>query len=83
MAQDTTELDDTGKNDIEGLGPLNYENRRGLYLHATLAITPERLSLGQLDSWRWTRPLEDADKASIRRIEGYQRTSVARSPPTG
>ena len=75
VAQDTTELDYTGKNDIEGLGTLNYENRRGLYLHSTLAITPERLSLGQLDSWSWTRPFEDADKESIRWIEGYQRTA--------
>ena len=33
--QDTTELDYTGKSDIEGLGPLNYETRRGLYLHPT------------------------------------------------
>ena len=30
--QDTTELDDTGKSDIEGLGPLNYETRRGVLL---------------------------------------------------
>ena len=73
VAQDTTELDYTGKNDIEGLGPLNYETRRGLYLHSSLAITPERLSLGQLSSWSWARPFVDADKESIRWIEGYQR----------
>ena len=30
--QDTSELDYTGKTHIEGLGPLNYEARRGLYL---------------------------------------------------
>jgi hypothetical protein len=71
--QDTTELDYTGKDDIEGLGTLNYENRKGLYLHPTLAITPERLPLGILDSWSWTRPFEDADKESIRWLEGYQR----------
>ena len=75
VAQDTTELDYTGKNDIEGLGPLNYDNRRGLYLHPSLAITPERLSLGQLDSWSWPRPFEDADKESIRWIEGFQRVN--------
>jgi len=75
VAQDTTELDYTGKNDIQGLGTLNYENRRGLYLHPSLAITPQRLSLGQLDSWSWTRPFEDADKESIRWIEGFQRVS--------
>jgi len=73
VAQDTTELDYTGKSDIEGMGTLNYESRSGLYLHASLAITPERLSLGQLDSWSWTRPFEDADKESIRWIEGFQR----------
>ena len=74
VAQDTTELDYTGKSDIVGLGTLNYETRRGLYLHSSLAITPERVSLGQLDSWSWTRPFKNADKESIRWIEGYQRT---------
>ena len=44
--QDTTEGDYSGKNDIVGLGPLNYETRRGLYLHPTLAVTPERVPLG-------------------------------------
>ncbi|WP_300988294.1 transposase DNA-binding-containing protein [Thiocapsa sp.] len=43
--EDTSELDYTGKNDIQGPGPLNYETRRGLYLHPTLAVTP----IG----WRW------------------------------
>ena len=46
--QDTSELDYTGKSDIQGLGPLNYETRRGLYLHPTLAVTPDRLALGLL-----------------------------------
>ena len=75
--QDTTEIDYTGKHDIEGLGPLNYEARRGLYLHPTLAVTPERLPLGILDSWSWTRPLEGADRESVRWIEGYQRLCEA------
>ena len=75
--QDTTEIDYTGKNDIEGLGPLNYEARRGLYLHPTLAVTPERLPLGILDSWSWSRPLAVADKESIRWVEGYQRLCEA------
>ena len=38
--QDTTELDYSSKGDIQGLGPLNYEARQGLYLHPTLAVTP-------------------------------------------
>lgn len=71
--QDSTELDYTGKDDIEGLGTLNYEHRRGLYLHPTLAVTPDRLPLGLLDCWTWTRPFVDADKESVRWLEGYQR----------
>jgi hypothetical protein len=84
--QDTTELDYTGKNDIEGLGPLNYESRRGLYLHPTLAVTPSQLCLGVLDAWKFTRepgslgqnrpywydPIEK--KESLRWLEGYRQT---------
>jgi len=72
VAEDTTELDYTGKSDIKGMGTLNYETRSGLYLHSALAITPERLSLGQLTAWSWTRPFEDADKESVRWEEGYE-----------
>lgn len=75
--QDTTELDYTGKTDIQGLGTLNYETRRGLYLHPTLAVTPERLPLGIFDCWSWTRPLAQG-KESIRWLEGYQRLCEAR-----
>jgi hypothetical protein len=93
--QDTSELDDTGKSDIEGLGPLNYETRRGLYLHPTLAVTPERVPLGVLDAWFWARepgslgqdkdphrPIDE--KESIRWREGYQRVCElqARVPET-
>jgi hypothetical protein len=42
--QDTTELDYTTKKGIADLGPLNYEGRWGMYLHATLAITPLTLT---------------------------------------
>lgn len=93
--QDTTELDDTGKSDIEGLGPLNYETRRGLYLHPTLAVTPERVALGVLDAWSWAREPgslgQDKDphrpieaKESLRWREGYQRVGElqARVPAT-
>lgn len=81
--QDTTELDYSSKNDIEGLGPLNYETRRGLYLHPTLAVTPERLCLGVIDAWSWSREPGSLgeekgrrlieDKESLRWLEGYRR----------
>ncbi len=93
--QDTTELDDTSKSDIEGLGPLNYETRRGLYLHPTLAVTPDRVPLGVLDAWGWVREPgslgQDKDphrpieaKESLRWLEGYQSVGElqARVPET-
>jgi hypothetical protein len=86
--QDTTELDYTTKKDsIAGLGPLNYETRWGLYLHPTLALTPERVPLGLLDLHSWTRepgslgeekdpnrPLEA--KESVRWVDGFARVSA-------
>ena len=58
--QDTTELDFNG-HDIVGLGPLSYEAQRGMYLHPTYAITPQREPLGVTDAWMWARQLKDAD----------------------
>ncbi len=78
--QDTTELDFNAQ-EIEGLGPLNYEARRGMYLHPTLAITPEREALGVLDAWMWAREKCGADgvrpgqKESTRWVEGYERVA--------
>src|SRR5262245_19994544 len=84
--QDTTEVDYTRRH-IEGLGPLTYESSLGLYIHPTLAITPDRLCLGVLDQWSWARdaqqhggkdrqdrlnrPIEE--KESVRWLEGYRR----------
>jgi Transposase Tn5 dimerisation domain/Transposase DNA-binding len=81
---DTTELSFTGKNNIRGLGPLSYRAERGMYLHAMLAVTPERVSLGALDALMWARdpdgygrsgeqagaPIEE--KESIRWLESYR-----------
>ena len=77
---DTSELDFNGQ-EAEGLGPLNYEARRGMYVHPTLAVTPERESLGVLDAWMWAREMRDKDglrhgqKESTRWIEGYERVA--------
>lgn len=85
--QDTTELDYTSKSQIQGLGPLTYENSIGLYIHPTLAVTPQRLCLGVLDQWTWVRDLEEhggkdrqhrlkrplEEKESFRWLEGYRR----------
>ena len=57
--EDTTEINFNGQQ-IEGLGPLSYEVQRGMYLHPTIAVTPERLQLGVVDAWMWARELRDA-----------------------
>ncbi|WP_374086177.1 IS4 family transposase [Methylomicrobium lacus] len=85
--QDTTELNFNGQS-IEGLGPLSYEAQRGMYLHPTYAVTPERLPLGVLDAWMWAREPKDADGErrgiceSARWREGYERVAeVAEAHP--
>ena len=76
--QDTTELDFNGRGTV-GLGPLSYEAQRGMYLHPTYAVTPERMPLGVLDAWMWAREAKDKQgkrgglKESLRWIEGYER----------
>jgi len=77
---DTTELDFNGQ-DVEGLGPLSFEAQRGMYLHPTYAVTPDREPLGILDAWMWAREALDENghrggiKESTRWIESYERAA--------
>jgi hypothetical protein len=78
--QDTTEVDFNGQ-EINGLGSLSYDAQRGLYLHPTYAVSPEREPLGLLDAWIWvrdkkgelSRSLPQGTKESCRWVEGYKR----------
>lgn len=76
--QDTTELDFNGQ-ETAGLGPLSHEAQRGMYLHPTYVVTPDREPLGVTDAWIWAREAkgEDGQRPGIlesrRWIEGYQR----------
>ncbi len=83
--EDTTEVDYSNKKETTGLGPLNYEARQGLLLHPTLAVTPDRVPMGCLRGFVWTRNPElygkgkecrkiaIEEKESFRWIEGYRR----------
>lgn len=72
--QDTTELDFNGQG-IVGLGRLSYAAQRGMYLHPTYAVTPDREPLGVIDAWMWARPDKGvpAPLESARWTEGYER----------
>jgi hypothetical protein len=86
VAQDTTELDFTHMKEMEGLGPLNDEKRRGFYMHGLYAISEGGVPLGLLDAdinirkdehfrinaKRKKRPIEE--KESYRWVEGYRKT---------
>ena len=65
--QDTTQLDWTAHPATTGLGMLSTERQRGLLVHTTLALTPERVPLGLLAQERWIRPVEEAGKKHTRR----------------
>jgi len=85
--QDTTELDFNGQR-IAGLGPLSYEAQRGMYVHPTYAVSPQREPLGVLDAWMWAREPKDASGQrgglleSTRWTEGYTRIAeLASSMP--
>ena len=59
--QDTSELDFNGQ-DIKGLGSLSYDAQRGMYLHPTYAVTPQREPLGVTALWMWARERKDEIK---------------------
>jgi Transposase DNA-binding/Transposase Tn5 dimerisation domain len=54
IAQDTTELVLDRPREKVG-GPLDSEKRWGFHAHVMLALTPERLTLGVVDSQTWAR----------------------------
>ena len=79
--QDTTELDFKGRS-ADGLGRLSHDAQRGMYLHPTLLVTPDRMPLGVADLWMWARgesKQSDRDTGSVlestRWIEGYERVA--------
>jgi hypothetical protein len=54
--QDTTELNYTDHPATQGLGYLQGLTIRGLLMHSTLLVTPERVPLGLIDQQVWVRP---------------------------
>lgn len=56
--QDTTKLNYSSHHATQGLGYLNGLQFRGMYVHCTLLVTPQRVPLGLIDQQVWVRPVE-------------------------
>ena len=91
--QDTSELDFTGKQVAAELGPLTGKHCRGLFVHPTLAVTPEKVCLGVVAVELRIRPEGTApdphtrpiaEKESVRWLTGYQTACAlaAKTPAT-
>jgi len=77
--QDTTGLDFNGRQ-IAGMGTLSFHAQRGMYLHPTYAVSPEREPLGVLDAWMWVR---DTSKTASRSLPASARESCRWLCPPG
>lgn len=66
-AQDTTQLDYSSHPKTAGLGQIGNGRGRGLLVHTTLALTPERVSLGLLAQETWTRAVMPPEQRVHRR----------------
>ena len=63
LISDTSKLDYTSKESIEGKTRLTNK-QKGFWLHQTIAVTPERLTLGSIEANFWERAPEVSDKSS-------------------
>lgn len=88
---DTTSLNYTSKVAMEDQGSIG-RNINGLWLHPTIAVTPERLNLGLININFYTREVEEVKthrnnlpierKESIRWLDSYQKVDeLARKNP--
>lgn len=65
IVQDTSEIDYSHRQRVEGLGPLRTQ---GFYLHANLAITPEKMCLGIVGVNMWSREKIGNNKRRERKL---------------
>jgi hypothetical protein len=75
---DTTELDFTAKQKLQGTGPLSSPNRRGFFAHNELVVSPERLPLGLWESSIEARLDEEHGKASQRKEKPIEQKETYR-----
>ena len=73
LLQDTTTLNYSGQKEREDIGPIQQDNVRGIFLHPTLAITPNRECLGVIDYEQWSREKFTHRSAQERRTDRYSK----------
>jgi len=66
LIQDTTAFNFSGQQSREGVGPIQRDSSRGLFLHPTLAVIPEKQCLGVVSYYQWFQE-ELAHKSSSER----------------
>jgi hypothetical protein len=59
LPQDTTSLNYSGLRQTSGLGTINHDGSRGLFLHGLLAWRPDGVPLGVVHTQCWGRPEND------------------------
>lgn len=83
---DTTSLNYTTRKKLKDSGYISSNNAQGFFLHATIAVTPDRLHLGLIGQKFWSREKEKtktrssyerermmfAEKESYRWLEAYR-----------
>jgi Transposase Tn5 dimerisation domain/Transposase DNA-binding len=76
---DSTEFDYTRQHkSMAGLGPLNYEHRRGLLGHFLLAATDEGVPLGLVGAQLWVRDDEHFGERALRQTKTLEEKETAR-----
>ena len=77
LAQDTTQIDMTKpKQQVKGAGPMESDDRRGVFFHPLYAITEEGIPLGIVDQVTWARDslkseLSTAEKDRLRKQTAF------------
>lgn len=67
VASDTTSLDFTTHEAVQGLGHLEGRRNLGLLAHTAFAVTPDGLALGSLHQEVWARELKEKGKRHTRK----------------
>ena len=78
VGQDTTEMEFTSMKQMEGIGPLNDDYRRGLFLRVSYAVTEGGVPLGVLHSEIVVRD-EEHFRTSVMGLYGGSRACTAHS----